>query len=64
LPTFLVGPDIAAGNLATILPDYPLSDMGIYAIYAPNKFLSAKTRLFIDFLSRRFSADPEWDAFS
>jgi DNA-binding transcriptional LysR family regulator len=63
LPTFLVGPDIAAGRLKVVLPDYVPPELGIYAIYAPNRFLAAKTRLFIDFLAARFGPQPSWDRF-
>lgn len=63
LPTFLVGCDIAAGALTVVLSDYARGDLGVYALYAPNRFLAAKTRAFIDFLAARFSADPEWERF-
>jgi len=63
LPTFLVGPDIAADRLQLVLPDYPPPSLGIFALYAPNRYLAAKTRLFIDFLSTRFGEKPNWDAF-
>jgi len=63
LPTFLIGPDIAAGRLSVVLPDYPPVALGIYALYAPNRYLAAKTRVFADFLSARFGATPEWDRF-
>jgi len=63
LPTFLVGPDIAAGRLVPVLPDNPPTSLGIFALYAPNRYLAAKTRLFIDFLAARFGDPPAWDAF-
>ncbi|MFN3625367.1 MAG: LysR family transcriptional regulator [Hyphomicrobium sp.] len=63
LPTFLVGPDIAAGRLQPVLSDYPPIELGIFALYAPNRYLAAKTRLFIDFLAKRFGDMPAWDAF-
>jgi DNA-binding transcriptional LysR family regulator len=63
LPTFLVGPDIAAGKLVQVLPDNPPAEFGIYALYAPNRYLAAKTRVFIDFLAERFGREPAWDAF-
>ena len=62
LPTFLIGPDIEAGRLEVILEDFPPSDLAIYALYAPNRFLAAKSRLFIDFLVERFGPKPPWDA--
>lgn len=63
LPTFLVGPDIKAGRLQVILPDLAPSPLMIYALYAPNRYLAAKTRLLIDFLVARFGNTPLWDDF-
>jgi DNA-binding transcriptional LysR family regulator len=63
LPTFMVGPDIKAGRLQVVLPDNPPSELGIYALYAPNRYLAAKTRLFVDFLVERFGETPSWDDF-
>ncbi|MFA5952898.1 MAG: LysR family transcriptional regulator [Hyphomicrobium sp.] len=62
LPTFLVGPDVAAKRLRLVLEDYPASELGIFALYAPNRYLAAKTRVLIDFLVDRFGDQPEWDA--
>jgi DNA-binding transcriptional LysR family regulator len=64
LPTFIVGPDIKAGRLAIVLPDYPPLVLAIHALYAPNRYLAAKTRVFIDFLVARFGGVPEWDDFA
>jgi DNA-binding transcriptional LysR family regulator len=54
LPSFLVSSEISAGRLSVVLSDYPPQDITIHALYAPNRFLAAKTRLFIDFLVERF----------
>jgi DNA-binding transcriptional LysR family regulator len=64
LPTFILGPDIEAKRLKLVLPDMPPTELGIYAIYAPNRYLAAKTRVFIDFLVERFGEAPVWDSFS
>ncbi|MDR3494764.1 MAG: LysR family transcriptional regulator [Ancalomicrobiaceae bacterium] len=63
LPTFLVGPDIAAGRLLPVLADTPPAELGIFALYAPNRYLAAKSRLLIDFLAARFGDRPAWDQF-
>lgn len=63
LPTFLIGPDIKAGRLRPVLTDTPPTPLGIHALYAPNRYLAAKTRVFIDFLVDRFGDKPEWDRF-
>jgi DNA-binding transcriptional LysR family regulator len=62
LPTFLVGQDIAAGRLRVLLADHPAPESGIYALYAANRFLAAKVRVFIDFLVTRLGPSPQWDA--
>lgn len=63
LPTFLVGPDIRAGRLNIVLPAYQPTELGIFAIYAPNRYLAAKTRLLIDFLAAHCGERPDWDVF-
>jgi DNA-binding transcriptional LysR family regulator len=63
LPTFMVGPDIREGRLSLVLPDNPPAALGIHALYAPNRYLAAKTRVFIDFLVERFGPNPAWDDF-
>lgn len=64
LPTFLVGPDIKAGRLQTVLSGHAAPPLGIYALYAPNRYLAAKTRLLIDALVARFGSTPDWDDFA
>ncbi|WP_334147646.1 LysR family transcriptional regulator [Hyphomicrobium sp.] len=60
LPSFIIGGDIVSGRLRTVLPDYPPQELTIHALYAPNRFLAAKSRVFIDFLVERFSR-PSWE---
>lgn len=60
LPSFIVGCDVAKGRLVTVLADYAPPDLTIHALYAPNRFLAAKTRVFIDFLVERYGK-PGWD---
>jgi len=61
LPTFILGADIKARRLREVLPGYAPTSLGIYALYAPNRYLAAKTRVLIDFLVERFGNDPPWD---
>jgi DNA-binding transcriptional LysR family regulator len=63
LPTFIVGDDIAAGRLQIVLPHNRAPELTIHALYAPNRYLAAKTRVFIDFLVACFGQNPPWDAF-
>jgi DNA-binding transcriptional LysR family regulator len=61
LPTFIVGPDLQAGRLQRVLPDYSPSELGIYAVYPPNRQLAAKVRVFVDLMAAHFGARPSWD---
>jgi len=58
LPTFLIGEDLRAGALAPVLTDWPPTELTLFALYPPNRFLAAKTRLLIDFLVARFGERP------
>jgi DNA-binding transcriptional LysR family regulator len=49
--------------LRVVLADYAPTALGTYALYAPNRYLAAKTRLLIDFLAARFGDKPAWDQF-
>lgn len=61
-PAFIVGPDVRAGRLVPLLQDYVLAPVPIYAVYPSRKHLSAKIRLFIDFLVARFADAQDWSA--
>jgi DNA-binding transcriptional LysR family regulator len=61
LPTFIVGRDLQAKRLQAVLSEYLPSDQHIYAVYLPNRHLSPKVRVFIDFLLERYGPEPYWD---
>jgi DNA-binding transcriptional LysR family regulator len=61
LPTFIAGAELRQGTLRGILADYKAPELSLYAIYPPNRHLSVKVRLFIDFLVERFGQRPLWD---
>jgi len=63
LPSFLIGADIAAGQLRIVLEPFSPPDLTIHALYAPNRYLAAKTRVLIDFLVTRFGERPAWDRY-
>ncbi len=62
LPSFIVGPDLAAGRLAPVLAGYRVPELAIHAVYPHSRHLSAKVRSFVDFLLPRFGERPAWDA--
>ena len=55
-PDFIVGPALAARQVVRLLEGWEPAPLGIYAVYASRKHLSAKVRAFVDFMSARFGA--------
>jgi DNA-binding transcriptional LysR family regulator len=61
LPTFIIGKELQSGRLQSVLSEYIPLERYIYAVYLPNRHLSAKVRAFIDYLLKRFGPEPYWD---
>jgi DNA-binding transcriptional LysR family regulator len=61
-PAFIVGSDVRAGRLLPLLQEFTAPPMPIYAVYPSRKHLSAKVRLFVEFLVERFAQAPDWSA--
>jgi DNA-binding transcriptional LysR family regulator len=61
LPTFLVGSDLQAGALVTVLDQFLVQDITVNAVYPHSRHLSPKVRAFVDFLAERFGPRPYWD---
>ncbi|MGO4568417.1 LysR substrate-binding domain-containing protein [Rhizobium sp. 2YAF20] len=59
LPALMIQPDIAEGRLEMVLPETLHFSATLYAAYPSRKYLSAKVRTFIDFLSSRPHLCPE-----
>lgn len=59
-PSFIVGPEIRAGRLVPILQEYAAPRSSIYAVYTSRKHLSARVRLFVDFLLERFGRTADF----
>ena len=58
MPDWSIRDDLASGRLKHLLPDYRATHMefenGVYAVYQKSRHMSAKVRLFIDFLAALF----------
>lgn len=61
-PAFIVGPEVRAGRLVPLLQEFVPPPVPIYAVYPSRKHLSAKVRLFVDFLAARFAAAQDWQS--
>ncbi|WP_296067595.1 LysR family transcriptional regulator [uncultured Agrobacterium sp.] len=54
VPDFIARPRIQSGELVTLFDDYISKDRGIYAVYPHRRYLPAKVRSFVDYLSAWF----------
>ena len=59
-PDFIVAPDVRAGRLVPLLPQFAPPSIPIHAVYPSRRHLSAKVRAFVDFLAVRYSNAAEW----
>ena len=55
IPSFIINKDLESGRLKQVLNQYSEPDYFLYALYPYSRSLSAKTRLFIDFLVDKFA---------
>ena len=53
LPYFYVRNELEAGRLTAVLTEYRPTDTAMWAVYPHNRYLSAKVRLFLNFLQQR-----------
>jgi len=61
--TWDVGPELKAGRLDVILPQYRSSSrVALFAVYPSRRFLPVKVRVFIDYLAGIYGPEPYWDA--
>ena len=61
LSTWLVMPDIRAGRLVPVLPEYPHERSAFYLVYPHRRHLSPAVRAFVDFLVELFVPVPPWE---
>ena len=54
LPDFLIGEHVASGALVTLMPDYPMTEAGIYVVRPPGGNAPCKVRVLIDLMLERF----------
>jgi DNA-binding transcriptional LysR family regulator len=58
-PTFLIGSELASGQLVEVLPQFRAMELGIYAVYPTRRFVLPKVRAMLDFLSAKL-AGVDW----
>lgn len=57
-PDFITEPYLADGRLTTILVDFPIPELGIYAMLPSNRHVPHRVRVLMDFLSERLGRPP------
>ncbi|MCB9639386.1 MAG: LysR family transcriptional regulator [Myxococcales bacterium] len=60
LPTFLCYEPFQEGLLQQVLPTWRPPANAIYAVYPSRRYLSAKVRVFLEFLTERLSPSSAW----
>lgn len=61
LPTFLSWQSLATGKLVKVLPEYPIDGLTAYTIYPHSRYLTQRSRLFIEYLKEYFGDNSYWD---
>jgi DNA-binding transcriptional LysR family regulator len=59
LPASVAGADVRAGALRHVLPGWASVEQGIYAVFPSARFIPAKVRAFVDFISARLRGSGE-----
>jgi DNA-binding transcriptional LysR family regulator len=57
-PTYAVQPALAGGQLVALFDDCVTQSIPVNVVYPPNRFLSAKVRVFIDWVIDLFERNP------
>ena len=61
-PSFLTAAVIETGWVQPILRDYPMPELGIYALLAGNRYVPQRVRVLIDYLAERIGVRPYWES--
>ena len=59
MPALSIGPDITAGRLVRLLPEFRTTEAIIQAVYPASRRLSLKVRTFLDFLVERLACEEK-----
>ncbi|ATB35981.1 Transcriptional regulator, LysR family [Cystobacter fuscus] len=59
-PLFVVFEELRSGRLVSVLEDYTLPRLTIWAVHASGRTVTPKVRAWVDFLVRRFEKETGW----
>lgn len=58
IPRFTLAPHLAAGRLEQVLPDWSSDSLPVHVVYPHNRHLSAKVRVFVEWVADQFAMHP------
>jgi DNA-binding transcriptional LysR family regulator len=61
LPRFMIRNELESGELIQVLPEWNREPLGLYIVYPPNRHLSNKVRVFVDWMVKLLT-DAKLDA--
>lgn len=61
-PTFIAAAALEAGLVRQVLKDYPLPELGIYALFPGNRYIPHRVRVLVDYLAERIGPRPYWES--
>jgi DNA-binding transcriptional LysR family regulator len=61
LPSFILGPALAAARLQLLLPDLPMPEQPIQAIYPGGRPAPQRLRRFVEFVATWFARHGDWE---
>ncbi len=64
LPEFIIGGEVATGQLVRVLAGYEMSSLTLYVLYPVNRHLSPKVQLLTEFLQHRFGSNGNFMGFA
>jgi LysR substrate binding domain len=56
LPRFIVSEDLKSGRLKTVLDEFRVPSLAVFALYPPTRYVQNKVRVFIDYLVDHFGS--------
>jgi DNA-binding transcriptional LysR family regulator len=57
-PLFMAQPHLASGALQRILPEWSTESTPVHVVYPPNRHLSNRLRIFVDWIAELFAREP------
>lgn len=60
-PLFIAAEALRKGQVRQVLQEFPMPDLGIYAVLPGNRLIPYRVRALMDFLACRLEGEPPWE---